>query len=128
MRLRSPKNSIRAVAASLALAATVAAFSAPSGVARSGATTRVTVTMIEYRFRLSVNHVRAGTVVFTVVNKGQLTHTFAIQRLGKVTPIVLPGHRYVFRVTFRKPGTYYYLCTVGAHVQYGMFGNLRVTA
>jgi plastocyanin len=29
-------------------------------------------------------------------------------------------------VTFRKAGKYYYLCTVGAHVQYGMFGNLRV--
>jgi plastocyanin len=31
------------------------------------------------------------------------------------------------RVTFKKPGKYYYLCTVGAHVQYGMWGNLRVT-
>ena len=83
--------------------------------------------MTEYHFQLSVNRVRTGTVVFTVVNKGQLPHTFEIQRLRKVTPLVQPGRKAVLRVTFKKAGTYYYLCTVGAHVQYGMAGNLRVT-
>jgi plastocyanin len=105
----------------------LAAIAAPTGTARPSALQHVTVTMTEYHFKLSVAHVRVGTVVFTVVNKGQLTHTFKIQKLGRVTPIVLPGHRATLRVTFKKPGKYYYLCTVGAHVQYGMFGNLRVT-
>jgi plastocyanin len=114
------------VAASLGLAAiAVAVAVAP---AQRDTLTRVTVNMTEYRFRLSVNHVRTGTVVFTVINKGQLTHTFAVQRLRKVTPIIQPGGRYVMRVTFRKPGKYYYVCTVGAHEQYGMWGNLRVTS
>jgi plastocyanin len=113
------------IAAGVCLATLVAAL---SGGAQASTVQRVTVIMTEYHFRLSVNHVRVGTVVFTVVNKGQLTHTFDVQRLAQVTPIVLPGRRTVMRVTFRKPGKYYYLCTVGAHVQYGMWGYLRVTA
>jgi plastocyanin len=128
MHLRSRRNSYCAIAASLVLTA-IAASVMPSGApARADTLTRVTVKMTEYHFRLSVNHVRAGTVAFTVVNKGQLPHTFAVQRLQKVTPVIQAGGRYVMRVTFRKPGKYYYLCTVGAHVQYGMFGNLRVTS
>ena len=52
---------------------------------------------------------------------------FGIQKLQKVSPLVQGGGHTTLRVTFRKPGKYYYLCTVGAHVQYGMFGNLTVT-
>ncbi len=84
--------------------------------------------MVEYRFHLSVNKVRTGTVIFTVINKGELAHIFAIPRVRKITPLLQPGQRYTLRVTFRKPGKYYYICPVGAHVQYGMAGNLRVTA
>jgi plastocyanin len=113
-----------AIAASLCLAA----ISGAPAMAHRDAVTRVTVNMTEYRFRLSVNHARTGTVVFTVINKGKITHTFAIQKLQVVTPIIQPGKRAVLRVTFKKPGKYYYLCTVGAHEQYGMWGNLRVTS
>ena len=127
MRLHSRRNSL-AIAAVLVLAAIAAVIAPSRAPAQANTLTRVTVKMTEYRFRLSVNHVPKGTVVFTVVNKGQLPHTFAIQRLQKVTPVIQPGGRYLMRVTFRKAGKYYYLCTVGAHVQYGMFGNLRVTS
>jgi plastocyanin len=118
----------RRVAASVCLALVATAFFALRAHARSDAVTHVTVNMTEYRFRLSVNHVRKGTVVFTVINKGKITHTFAIQKLQEVTPIIQPGKRAVLKVTFKKPGKYYYLCTVGAHEQYGMWGNLRVTS
>jgi len=128
MRSRFRRHSSTAIAASLVLAAVVAALAPSRAPAQADALTRVTVKMTEYHFRLSVSHVRKGTVAFTVVNKGQLPHTFEIQRLQKVTPVILPGKQYVMRVTFKKPGKYYYLCTVGAHVQYGMFGNLRVTS
>ena len=84
--------------------------------------------LAEIAQRLRLASYPKGTVVFTVLNKGQLPHTFEIQRLQKVTPVVQPGGKSVLRVTFRKAGKYYYLCTVGAHVQYGMFGNLRVTS
>jgi len=89
--------------------------------------TRVTVKMYEYRFALSIRKVRAGTVIFSIVNKGQLAHDFAIEKLQKTSTLVQPGGHTTMRVTFRKPGSYYYVCTVGAHVQYGMHGNLTVT-
>ncbi|HEY2372861.1 MAG TPA: cupredoxin domain-containing protein [Gaiellaceae bacterium] len=109
----------------LLAAASVTYAPAPSRAAP--AVTRVTVKMYEYRFTLSVRRVRAGTVVFSIVNKGQLAHDFAIERLQKTSALVQPAGHTTLRVTFRKPGSYYYLCTVGAHVQYGMHGNLTVT-
>ena len=116
-------KAISAAAVGLCLAAAAAAFLAP---AHAASAQRVTVKMTEYKFRLSTNTAHKGTIVFTIVNKGQLPHTFAIQKLQKVSSLVQPGRSTTMRVTFRKTGTYYYLCTVGAHVQYGMFGNLRV--
>ena len=88
---------------------------------------KVTVRMTEYRFKLSVTHVHKGVVVFTILNKGQIPHTFSIRSLDVVSALVQKGKKTTMRVTFKKPGLYYYLCTVGAHEQYGMFGNLRVT-
>jgi plastocyanin len=128
MRLHFRRHLYRAIAAGLVLAA-VAGVAAPSRApAQSAAVQRVTITMTEYRFRLSVNHVRKGTVVFTIVNKGQIPHDFKIERLQDVSPVIQAGKRATMRVTFRKAGKYYYLCTIGAHVQYGMYGNLRVTS
>jgi plastocyanin len=108
---------------------TLGLAAAPAGApAPAAKVTRVTVKMTEYHFALSVKKVPTGLVVFTVVNSGQLPHIFEIQRLKRVTPLMQPGRRYVMRVTFTKPGKYYYLCPVGAHVQYGMFGTLPVVA
>jgi plastocyanin len=109
-------------AAGLCLAAAGAVL-AP---AHAASVQRVTVKMSEYRFRLSTSTVHRGTVVFTILNTGQLPHDFSIQKLQKVSSLVQPGQKTTMRVTFQKTGTYYYLCTVGAHVQYGMFGNLHV--
>src|SRR5262249_29946475 len=92
----------------------------PSGAGAPAATvTHVTVKMTEYHFALSVKKVPTGPVVFTVVNSGQLPHIFEIQRLHKQTPLMQPGRRYVMRVTFTKPGKYYYLGPHGADLQYG---------
>jgi hypothetical protein len=49
-----------------------------------------------------------AAVVFTIVNKGQLPHTFAIRKLQKVSLLVQPGRRATMRVTFRKTGKYYW--------------------
>jgi plastocyanin len=107
----------------------VAAFAAGSrSAATTSTTTRVAVTMVDYRFRLSQRTVHTGTVVFAVVNKGQLPHTFEIQRLHRITAVLQPGGRATLRVNFKKPGRYYYLCTVGNHVLYGMAGYLKVIA
>jgi plastocyanin len=117
------RRALALAAAGLCLAAAGALAVRPA----QGATVqRVTVKMSEYRFRLSTNTVHTGTVVFTIVNKGQIPHDFSIQRLAKVSSLVQAGRTTTMRVTFKKAGTYFYVCTVGAHVQYGMFGNLRV--
>lgn len=126
MRLLSRRAAL--FAALLVVAAATAAPSAPAQSRAAHVTvTRVTVKMYEYRFALSVRRVRVGTVIFSIVNKGQLAHDFAVEKLQKASTLVQPGGHTTLRVTFRKPGSYYYLCTVGAHVQYGMHGNLTVT-
>jgi plastocyanin len=125
MRLPFRRAAILAVA--LGLAAAGAAYAPAQPRVAHSTVTRVTVKMYEYRFALSVRKVRAGTVIFSIVNKGQLAHDFAVEKLQKTSALVQPGGHTTMRVTFRKPGSYYYLCTVGAHVQYGMHGNLTVT-
>jgi plastocyanin len=122
--MRSRSRSVGATALALAAACVVVGIAA----GRPSAPTRVTVTMVDYRFRLSQRTVHTGTVVFSVVNKGELPHTFEIQRLHRITPLLQPGQRATLRVSFKKPGRYYYLCTVGNHVLYGMAGYLRVIA
>ena len=117
------RSALCLAAAGVALAAAGAALAVP---ARAATVQHVTVKMTEFRFRLSTSTVRTGTVVFTIVNRGQIPHDFSIQKLQRVSALVQPGHTTTMRVTFKRGGTYYYLCTVGAHVQYGMSGNLHV--
>jgi len=125
MRLRFRRAAVLAVG--LAVMAAAATYAPAQPRAAQATVTRVTVKMYEYRFALSIRKVRAGTVIFSIVNKGQLAHDFAIEKLQKTSTLVQPGGHTTMRVTFRKPGSYYYVCTVGAHVQYGMHGNLTVT-
>jgi plastocyanin len=117
----------RAIALAAAAACVAGAIAVHSyGAARSPATTRVTVTATDFRSKLSVKSVRVGTVLFTVVNKGEVPHNFKVQRLNAVTSLLQAGDRGTLRVRFRKPGRYYYLCTVDNHVLFGMAGYLRV--
>jgi plastocyanin len=121
--LRFPRQFRSAIAlAGICLAGAVAA----SSFAGTTATTRVTVKMTDYRFRLSTQKVHKGTVIFTVINKGQVAHIFEIQQLLKQTPLLQAGQRATLRVRFTKTGRYYYVCPVGNHVLYGMAGYLRV--
>ena len=96
--------------------------------AASTSTTKVTVGMVDYRFKLSLKTVHKGTVVFVVSNKGKVPHIFSIQRLHAITPLMQPGQRHSLRVRFTKTGRYYYFCPVDNHVLYGMAGYLRVIA
>jgi plastocyanin len=86
----------------------------------------VTVTATDFRFKLSVKSVHTGTVIFTVINKGEVPHNLKIQRLNAKTTLIQAGQRATLRVRFRKAGRYYYLCTVDNHVLFGMAGYLRV--
>jgi uncharacterized cupredoxin-like copper-binding protein len=87
-------------------------------------TTKVTVTMTEFKFKLSRASVPTGTVIFTVVNKGQVAHDFKIA--GKKTPKIAPGKSAKLTVTFKKAGKNGYLCTLPGHAAAGMKGVLPV--
>jgi uncharacterized cupredoxin-like copper-binding protein len=104
------------------LVLTVAA--APALAARSHATaTKITVTASEFKFKLSAKSAKAGSVAFTVVNKGKLPHDFKIG--GKKTPLISPGKSAKLTVKL-KAGKAAYLCTVPGHAAAGMKGTLSV--
>jgi plastocyanin len=92
----------------------------------SMATTRVTVTATDSKFTLSKRSVPAGTVIFTVTNKGKVSHDFKIA--GKKTPLLAPGRSATLRVTFSKKGRYPYLSTVSGQASHGMKGVFSVVA
>jgi cytochrome c6 len=87
-------------------------------------TTNVTVTMTDFKFRLSKKTVPTGTVIFTVVNKGKVAHDFKIA--GKKTKRLAPGEKAKLTVKFKKNGRFSYICTVPGHAAAGMKGKLPV--
>jgi uncharacterized cupredoxin-like copper-binding protein len=87
------------------------------------ATSRVTVVATDFKFKLSKRSVSAGTVIFTVKNKGKIGHDFKIA--GKKTRIIAAGKSAVLRVTMKK-GRFQYICTVSGHARLGMKGAFAV--
>ncbi|WP_081685595.1 plastocyanin/azurin family copper-binding protein [Candidatus Solirubrobacter pratensis] len=78
----------------------------------------------EYKFTLSKKSVKAGSVTFTVSNKGKIPHDFSIG--GKKTKLIRPGKSATLKVTLKK-GSVSFKCTVSGHAQAGMKGTLKVT-
>jgi uncharacterized cupredoxin-like copper-binding protein len=120
--------------ATLALVLAAAAQAHPS---RAAATVSVTAGKpSEFGFKLSTKTVTHGSVTFSVTNGGAIPHDFkvcskattktALTCAGKVTPLISPGSKATLKVTFAKPGTYEYLCTVAGHAAGGMKGLLKV--
>jgi uncharacterized cupredoxin-like copper-binding protein len=114
-------NRIR-IALVAALAVLVAV--APAAARPQVTTTKVTVTMKEFKFILSKKSVPHGKVVFKLVNKGHLAHDFKIGT--KKSSLVQPGKSGSLTVTLAK-GKHPYKCTVAGHAAAGMKGVLKVT-
>jgi uncharacterized cupredoxin-like copper-binding protein len=112
------------------VASTPAQTSANRVLAESGTNetaTRITIAAgspTEFRFKLSKLVVPTGVVTFVVKNKGHLPHDFKIA--GKTTRLLKPGQSQTMKVTFRKKGSYLFLCTVSGHAAAGMKGTVRV--
>jgi uncharacterized cupredoxin-like copper-binding protein len=87
-------------------------------------TTRVTVSASEFKFKLSKAKVPVGTVIFTVVNKGKISHDFKIA--GKKTKSLLPGKKATLTIKFKKKGRYAFICSLPGHAGAGMKGVLAV--
>ena len=123
------------VLSALALGGLAAGLLAPGGGAtvrspmkthtgRSAKVTKITVTAKEFSFKLSKRKVPKGTVVFTVLNKGKISHDFKIA--GKKTKTLNPGKKATLRVVFKKKGRFAYVCTLPGHARLGMKGVLGV--
>lgn len=112
------------------VASTPAQTSADRAVGQAGASDAATTVRIsagsptEFRFKLSKLAVRTGVVTFVVTNKGHLPHDFKIA--GKRTKLLKPGKSQTMKVTFKKKGSYRFLCTVSGHAAAGMKGTFRV--
>lgn len=125
---------MRRVAIALALVAmSTGAFAVSGGFAAPKATSAavtVNVTATDFKFRLSRLSVVKGTVVtFKVINKGNTAHDFDFASgVRGGTPYLAGLKTATFKVTFRKVGTYRFVCTVPRHVQLGMAGYFRVKA
>ena len=90
--------------------------------------TTVTVTAgkpAEFRFTLSKKSAPLGTVTFKVTNKAALPHDFKIN--GHKTKLLVPGQSQTLKITFKKKGSYPYLCTVTGHAAAGMKGIFKIT-
>jgi uncharacterized cupredoxin-like copper-binding protein len=113
-----------AVVALAALAVVQVASAGASPQARASATT-VQVSGKEYSFKLSKKSVsRPGKVTFVFKNNGHMQHDFSVN--GKKTPMISPHKTAKVSVTFKKKGSYRYLCTVPGHAQLGMKGVFKV--
>ena len=97
----------------------------PAAPQAANATTRINVAASEFKFVFSKRSIPAvGTVIFTVVNKGKISHDLKIG--GKKTPTLNPGKSATIKVKFTKKGRYAYLCTVLGHAKLGMKGTFSV--
>jgi len=95
----------------------------PFALAGATATTRITVTASDFKFKLSRPNADAGKVVITLVNRGKTRHDIRIG--GKKTKRLAPGGRTTLAVTLRA-GRAPFLCTVPGHARLGMRGTLAV--
>jgi uncharacterized cupredoxin-like copper-binding protein len=93
--------------------------------AHTAASTTVSVTAIDFKFKLSASSVaKPGSVTFKIKNSGHVQHDFKID--GKTSVKLAPGKSTTLTVKFAKKGSYFYECTVPGHAALGMKGNFKV--
>jgi uncharacterized cupredoxin-like copper-binding protein len=121
---------VLALASTAAAVLAVAGFGSPSRSSRAASTVKIKVTMTEFRFTFGRPFtVKAGTtVIFTVVNKGQVVHDLDFTGLHRKTPYVAPGKSATLKITFKKKGRYAYICSLPRHAEQGMAGSFVVKA
>jgi uncharacterized cupredoxin-like copper-binding protein len=113
----------------VALAVAVGIFAAVgSASTRTTKTTVVTVTMTNYHFRLSktTGYKHGVTYIFKTINRGTALHNFDIQTV-KATRVISQGKTASMTVTFKRAGSFQYICDVPRHAELGMAGKIRVS-
>jgi uncharacterized cupredoxin-like copper-binding protein len=123
------KFTISSISALVALGIAVFVL-APVATANLDRQTHATATTVqvkggEFFFKLSTKSIaRPGKVTFAVKNAGHVVHDFKIN--GRKTALLRPGRTANLVVTFKKKGSYRYLCTVDSHASLGMKGTFTV--
>lgn len=125
MSRRAVYRALAAATAVLALAAIAMPALVQARPVAHAATTTVNVTAIDFKFKLSRTSAPKGKVTFKITNKGKLKHDFKIN--GVTSKMISPGRSTSITVTFKKAGTYPYLCTVPGHAALGMKGKFKIT-
>ena len=79
----------------------------------------------EFSFKLSTKSIaKPGQVKFNFKNVGHVLHNFKID--GKKTANIQPGGKSSITVSFKKKGTFRYICTEPGHAAAGMKGVFTV--
>ena len=94
---------------------------------------QVEIVATEMRFSPNRIDARVGqSVLITIVNRGSERHDLVFQSiempdLRGVETLTMPGQSTRLRMTFDRPGTYPFLCTIPGHAASGMTGALFVS-
>jgi plastocyanin len=118
--------------AMLALVGLSACANQPPVGAAEGAN-HVEIVATEMRFSPNRIDARVGQpVVITIVNRGSERHDLAFPSIGMpdlrgVETLTMPGQSTRLTMTFDRPGTYLFQCTITGHAASGMTGAAYVS-
>jgi plastocyanin len=84
-----------------------------------------TVHMVEYSYTPADLTVPANTKL-TVINDGNLPHTYILRGIGRGTTDVQPRNRGTLDLAGVGPGTYQVFCDVPGHAENGQRGTITV--
>jgi hypothetical protein len=105
-----------------ALMSLVAVVASPGGASTTAAT--VSVTLADFDIRLSTGTVPPGRTVFHVLNRGNVTHDFAVD--GRKTRALAHGQRQSLVVDLTRAGAYRFDSALPGQAELGMTGVLQV--
>ena len=103
----------------------------PAGAAEGD--NQVEIVATEMRFSPNRIDARVGQpVLITIVNNGSVRHDLAFSaidmpNLQGVETLTMPGQSTRLTMTFDRPGTFPFLCTIPGHAASGMTGALFVS-
>ena len=86
--------------------------------------TTVKVPGAKSTFTTGINN--AGVMVGTYEDSAGTYHGYILKD-GKVTTLINPGQTAKLKVTFKKAGSYMYICTIPGHEEAGMKGKFKIT-
>jgi plastocyanin len=98
----------------------------PTADTRAAVNGAITVCATEYSFGVKTITAPAGPLAVTLINKGNLPHTFSVLGQNFTISASSKGSTQSGSVTLAK-GTYTFICTIPGHASAGMTGKLVIS-